>query len=404
MLCQLSYRGRQPPDCTRRFCSGSHDQGGRRATRREATLMRRFGVVGVALSLVLLGFLGFAGEAEAASGRVAALQIGLRAHGFDPGPVDGVRGPLTRRALLAFQRKKGLVCDGKLDREDAARARHARAAAARPASALGRGGRLGRRGARVPAPALRAPATGGRRALQPRDGCCAPPLPAPEPARPGRDRGAEHVSRPRPGRQAPRAGPRARRPAGRELLLDLRSLPREPVAPRAPEPALADDRHRPRPAPRAPRGRAADEPERDRAAREPRGRARRDRQLGARLRRRPDPRAGARVDGVRVPAGRRVERGRARRHAAAAGDVGVRRHGAPRLPHAEDVRRETCAPASATSAGSSTSSAATCGSRWRAGTRERARCGSAGLYRETKEFVRIVLALTAPSERYSACG
>ena len=76
--------------------------------------MRRFGVVGVALSL---GVLAFAGEADAASGRVAALQIGLRAHGLDPGPVDGIRGPQTSRALLAFQRKRGLVCDGKLDRK-----------------------------------------------------------------------------------------------------------------------------------------------------------------------------------------------------------------------------------------------------------------------------------------------
>lgn len=75
--------------------------------------MRRFGVVGVVLSLVLLVS---AGEAMGASPRTAALQVGLRAHGFDPGPIDGVHGPQTRRALLAFQRKRGLVCDGKLDR------------------------------------------------------------------------------------------------------------------------------------------------------------------------------------------------------------------------------------------------------------------------------------------------
>jgi len=54
--------------------------------------------------------------ASGASPQTAALQVGLRAHGFDPGPVDGVRGPLTRRALLAFQRTRGLECDGKLDR------------------------------------------------------------------------------------------------------------------------------------------------------------------------------------------------------------------------------------------------------------------------------------------------
>jgi Transglycosylase SLT domain/Putative peptidoglycan binding domain/LysM domain len=79
--------------------------------------MRRFGVVGAVLVLGTLGFLGFASEAGAANARVAALQVALRAHGFDPGPVDGVHGRLTRRALLAFQRKRGLVCDGKLDRK-----------------------------------------------------------------------------------------------------------------------------------------------------------------------------------------------------------------------------------------------------------------------------------------------
>jgi Transglycosylase SLT domain/Putative peptidoglycan binding domain/LysM domain len=73
--------------------------------------MRRFGVVGVALALCVLGF---AGEAGAASGRVAALQVGLRVHGFDPGPIDGVRGPLTRKALVRFQRAKSLRPDGRL--------------------------------------------------------------------------------------------------------------------------------------------------------------------------------------------------------------------------------------------------------------------------------------------------
>ena len=75
--------------------------------------MRRFAVVGVAVSI---GVLAFAPSSPAASARVAALQIGLRAHGLDPGPVDGVAGPLTRRATLVFQRRKGLKCDGTLDR------------------------------------------------------------------------------------------------------------------------------------------------------------------------------------------------------------------------------------------------------------------------------------------------
>ena len=75
--------------------------------------MRRFAVVGVALSV---GVLVLAPSGLAASGRVAALQIGLRAHGFDPGPVDGVRGELTTRALLAFQRRRGIKPTGLVDR------------------------------------------------------------------------------------------------------------------------------------------------------------------------------------------------------------------------------------------------------------------------------------------------
>ena len=75
--------------------------------------MRRLAVVGVAVSV---GALVLAPSGLAASARVAALQIGLRAHGLDPGPVDGVRGAQTRRATLAFQRRKGIRCDGTLDR------------------------------------------------------------------------------------------------------------------------------------------------------------------------------------------------------------------------------------------------------------------------------------------------
>lgn len=75
--------------------------------------MRRFAVACVALSIAALVL---APGGLAASARVAALQIGLRARGFDPGPVDGVRGPMTRTALMAFQRKSGVACHGKLDR------------------------------------------------------------------------------------------------------------------------------------------------------------------------------------------------------------------------------------------------------------------------------------------------
>jgi hypothetical protein len=73
--------------------------------------MRRFAVVGVAVSIWVLAA---APDGLAASPRIAALQIGLRAHGLDPGPVDGVRGPRTTRALVAFQRQKRIRVTGRL--------------------------------------------------------------------------------------------------------------------------------------------------------------------------------------------------------------------------------------------------------------------------------------------------
>jgi uncharacterized protein (TIGR02594 family) len=40
------------------------------------------------------------------------IQRRLKAHGYDPGPLDGVPGRLTIRAIKAFQRTHGLVADG----------------------------------------------------------------------------------------------------------------------------------------------------------------------------------------------------------------------------------------------------------------------------------------------------
>jgi len=75
--------------------------------------MRRFAVVGVAL---FIGVCGLTEVGTAANPRIAAVQVGLRAHGFDPGPIDGLPGPRTRSALESFQRTKKLHVDGKLDR------------------------------------------------------------------------------------------------------------------------------------------------------------------------------------------------------------------------------------------------------------------------------------------------
>jgi peptidoglycan hydrolase-like protein with peptidoglycan-binding domain len=43
---------------------------------------------------------------------VAALQVGLSNHGLYAGPVDGIHGPRTERAVRALQRKAGIGVDG----------------------------------------------------------------------------------------------------------------------------------------------------------------------------------------------------------------------------------------------------------------------------------------------------
>ena len=73
--------------------------------------MRRTVVIVVTAALGLA----LAGPAVATpSARIAALQVALRSHGLYAGAVDGVEGPLTRKALLAFQRNHRIRATGKL--------------------------------------------------------------------------------------------------------------------------------------------------------------------------------------------------------------------------------------------------------------------------------------------------
>src|SRR3712207_1835406 len=44
--------------------------------------------------------------------QIPGLQVALRAHGLYKGPIDGIAGPKTRAAVLAFQRKRRLATDG----------------------------------------------------------------------------------------------------------------------------------------------------------------------------------------------------------------------------------------------------------------------------------------------------
>ncbi len=67
----------------------------------------------LALPLLLLA-VAAAPEANAAAGSagVAALQVGLRAHGFYEGAIDGITGPRTARAVRRLQRKARIAVDG----------------------------------------------------------------------------------------------------------------------------------------------------------------------------------------------------------------------------------------------------------------------------------------------------
>ena len=50
---------------------------------------------------------------------IAKIQLALQALGADPGPIDGIFGPLTTTAVAAFQAVAGLVVDGKVGAETA---------------------------------------------------------------------------------------------------------------------------------------------------------------------------------------------------------------------------------------------------------------------------------------------
>jgi len=64
--------------------------------------------------MLVLAFALAAASTAAARPQVAGLQVALRSHGFYRGPVDGIYGPATARGLRRFQRRAGLVVDGRL--------------------------------------------------------------------------------------------------------------------------------------------------------------------------------------------------------------------------------------------------------------------------------------------------
>jgi hypothetical protein len=72
--------------------------------------MRRMRFVVLAAVAVALG--APASAAAVSDVQVVGLQVALRAKGLYAGPVDAVAGPMTKRAVRQFQRRRGLVVDG----------------------------------------------------------------------------------------------------------------------------------------------------------------------------------------------------------------------------------------------------------------------------------------------------
>jgi len=55
-------------------------------------------------------------DSETIEANTSAIQMALKSHGLDPGPIDGVMGPATLQAVSAFQKTVGLPVTGQFDR------------------------------------------------------------------------------------------------------------------------------------------------------------------------------------------------------------------------------------------------------------------------------------------------
>jgi hypothetical protein len=74
--------------------------------------MRRLVVIGAVAAVTLVWAAPTHAQGRAS---VAALQVALREQKLYPGPIDGVHGPLTRAGVLALQRRRGLPADGRVN-------------------------------------------------------------------------------------------------------------------------------------------------------------------------------------------------------------------------------------------------------------------------------------------------
>ena len=76
--------------------------------------MRRFATL---LAVAALAVVAPSGASAMAPYEVAGLQVALYRFGHYKGPIDGIAGPMTNRAVVAFQRERKLTADGKVGKQ-----------------------------------------------------------------------------------------------------------------------------------------------------------------------------------------------------------------------------------------------------------------------------------------------
>ena len=130
----------------------------------------------LALPFVVVAALATPQSAPASAG-VAALQVGLRAHGLYQGAIDGITGPATAKAIRRFQARARIQVDGVVGPQTRkALGRFARHRIGSRVLIRGKT-RLGRRGAPVRARLARLPLRPLRRDLRAAQRRRAPQLP-----------------------------------------------------------------------------------------------------------------------------------------------------------------------------------------------------------------------------------
>ena len=76
--------------------------------------MRRSAIL---LTIAALAIAAPTGASAMAPHEVAGLQVALYRFGHYKGTIDGISGPMTKRAIVAFQRERGLAADGKVGKQ-----------------------------------------------------------------------------------------------------------------------------------------------------------------------------------------------------------------------------------------------------------------------------------------------